>query len=325
MALLNFQSSYGTNSNLENSLPDSDLQVDEFYLDKFFYYMEERQRITMKRKRGEPWPWTKDVFLRDYKFTNVYRELDRNSQWEINNITKNSKLSDEDTLFQILVFRIFNQPDFFEFIKRETGWKNGMPKYKEYLAGAFAELIDAYRQTGKNPFTNAYLTNSQSCIGKPRDWCYGNVIIPSYHERVPELLSEFSKHKTAEESAKLLVTLKSAGWFVAHEFYISLCYIAKYRDKSFWKWTEMDWTNVGPGASLGIRLIFPNLDTTKKQKDAIYWLHSMSESKMPNFEWLDDSREWTLHQIEFCLCEFSKYYKMMVKEGKQRSKYVFKG
>lgn len=325
MALLNFQSSYGTNSKLEQGLPDANLQVDEFYLDKFFYYMEERQRITMKRLRGEPRPWTEDKFLRDYKFTNVYRALDRNSQWEINNIIKDESLSSRDTLFHILVFRIFNQPDFFEYNKKHYGWANGIPKFSEYSKEVFAQAICDYRATGNNPFTNAYLTNSQSCPGQTRDWCYGNVIIPSYHERVPELLAEFKVHKTAEESAKLLVSLKSAGWFVAHEFYISLCYIAKYRSKTFWRWTEMDWTNVGPGASLGIRLIFPNLDTTKKQKQAIYWLWEMSPSKMPDFEWLDGDKEWTLHQIEFCLCEFSKYYKMMVGEGKQRSKYIPRG
>lgn len=321
MALLNFQSSYGTNSKLEQSLPDKELQVDEYYLDKFFYYMEERQRITMKRRRGEPFPWTDDPFLRDYKFTNVYRELDRNSQWEIRNIIIRN-LSDEDTLFQVLVFRIFNNPEFFDFNKKKYGWKSGIPSFHEYVQKDFEQAILDYRATGKNPFTTSYLTNSKACPGKTRDWCFGNVIVPSYHERVPSLLKEIKQHKTPEQTAKSFYLLKSAGWFVAHEFYISLCYIAKYREKSFFPWTEMDWTNVGPGASLGIRIIFPNLDNTKLQKEAIYKLHAMSQSKMPNFEWLDDSKEWTLHQIEFCLCEFSKYFKMMIKEGKQRSRYI---
>jgi hypothetical protein len=323
MALLNFQSSYGQNSRLEQGLPDVRCEVDEFHVDTFFRTMTERQKVTMKRRRGEPWPWTDDPFLRDYKFTNVYRELDRNSQWEINNIIKNQKLTDEDTLFHILVFRIFNQPDFFEHNKKHRGWRNGIPLYREYSREAFEQAIYDYRATGNNPFTNAYLTNSQSCPGQTRDWCYGNVIIPNYHERVPEILEAIKTHETAKESAKMLVSLKSAGWFVAHEFYISLCYIAKYRKRSFWPWTEMDWTNVGPGASLGLRLIFPNLDSTSKQLEGIYWLHAMAESKLDEFgfEWLDERREFTLHQIEFWLCEYGKYYKMMVGEGKQRSKY----
>ena len=98
-----------------------------------------------------------------------------------------------------------------------------------------------------------------------------------------------------------------------------------------------DWT----GASIGIRLIYPNLKTVKEQKQAIYWLRDAAEKqlgkisdergeKMPYLNWdkannryfVNDECNISLHQVEMWLCEFQKYWKMMIGKGKQRSKFI---
>ena len=121
------------------------------------------------------------------------------------------------------------------------------------------------------------------------------------------------------------------------------------------KFDQNDFTNVGPGASIGIRLIYPSLKTIREQKQAIYWLRDMADEMLdkigkekgepfPYLAWdkargeyyLFTKQEWeegelnddpiyhgiTLHQIEMWLCEFQKYWKMIIGEGKQRSKFV---
>lgn len=317
----------GSPSPFEHLLPDSRLDVEEYYMDLFFKTMIERQEIYHKKEiLKQPYPWTEDKIFREFKFTNVYRELDKNSRWEIENIVINNDLTDEDRLFQILVFRAFNNPLFFEFIKERAGdiWEKGIPKYSDYHAKLFSMCIDKYRKQGKNPFTNSYVTNSKYCPGQSRDWCFGNRVIPEYHQQTPQLLKFIINSKTALECAQKLRELPSAGGFLAHEYYISLCYIGKYREESFFRWTEDDWTNVGPGASLGIRLIFPSLDTIKKQEQAIYWLRDISSSKLEElggFRYPYYYEKLTLHQIEFFLCEFGKYWRMLVGEGKTRQKY----
>ena len=129
--------------------------------------------------------------------------------------------------------------------------------------------------------------------------------------------------------------------FIAHEFYQDFTYIPRYRGIEFMKFDQNDFTNVGPGASIGIRLIYPSLKTVREQKQAIYWLRDLAEEwltkigdekgeKMVYLNWdtkkgayyLTNNCNITLHQIEMWLCEFQKYWKMIIGEGKQRSKFV---
>lgn len=40
-------------------------------------FASERHLIYKRREAGQPKPWTKDKILRTFRFTNMYRELDR--------------------------------------------------------------------------------------------------------------------------------------------------------------------------------------------------------------------------------------------------------
>ena len=75
-------------------LPDDTIDVHQEHKRLFFWLMHERMAIWKRRfidKKDRP--WTENEILRDYKFTNVYRELDRNSQWQIKNILLDDELS----------------------------------------------------------------------------------------------------------------------------------------------------------------------------------------------------------------------------------------
>jgi hypothetical protein len=101
------------------------------------------------------------------------------------------------------------------------------------------------------------------------------------------------------------------------------------------KFNQDDYTNVGPGAEVGIRLIFPNRKNKTEKLQAIYDLRDLSSDylkffgdfkyldydKSTNQYFIDENGKLTLHQIEMFLCEFQKYWKMMIGEGKQRSKF----
>ena len=51
-------------------------------LEIFKYYVAERYRIhIMKDVEGKPFPWTNDMILSMYRFTNVRREQDKNSKY----------------------------------------------------------------------------------------------------------------------------------------------------------------------------------------------------------------------------------------------------
>ena len=352
-------------------LPDDTIDVHQEHKRLFFWLMHERMAIWKRRfidKKSRP--WTENEILRDYKFTNVYRELDRNSQWQIKNILLDDSLSLKNLIWKLMVFRFFNNPETFTFNPNKSGtaiqsdlfgapiksglkqaekisdlisatkWRNGIPDYDEYDEDEFSRFIAGVRSSGQNPYTTAYLINSQATPGQPRDYCYTRVVIPTLHKRIPEIIKLVLKAKQPEEIIDYLTTMPAVANFIAHEFYQDFTYIPRYTDRKFMKFDQNDYTNVGPGASIGIRLIYPSLDTVAKQKDAIYWLRDEAERELTKvakskgepmyyLEWDKENRNYylsdecniTLHQIEMWLCEFQKYWKMTIKTGKQRSKF----
>lgn len=323
-----------------DELPDPSINVYIPYLNLFFETMYERQMIWKRRFIDNlPPPWTKNRILRDYKFTNVYRELDRSSQWQIQNILLDESLTLKDLIWKMMVYRFFNNPQTFETGKHI--WRNGIPDYDEYNVETFADFIYSVRKSGINPFTNAYYINSDAASGKGRDYCYTKVIIPHLHDNINRLIIEVKKASTPEDIIVFLKTIPGVADFIAHEFYQDFTYIPKYTNREFMKFDQNDFTNVGPGASLGIRLIFPSLETVKEQKQAIYWLKEKSNEELkkigkqkaqtfPFLYWDKNKRQYfisnecniTLHQIEMWLCEFSKYWKMKIGEGKKRIRFT---
>ncbi len=314
----------------KNALPSADQDVNMFYIHDFFQSMYDRQEVWYNRfVLQEPTPWTDNKIFQEYKFTNVYRELDRNSQWEIENITK-AKISFINKVWKISVFRFIINYEFFDHI-------GGIPDFEDFDNEVFYKQICDYRATGKNPFTTAYLVNSANCPGITRDECYGRVVLPALHENIEDVYGDMSVYGGDPiKFIKRITKLPSIGMFVAHEMYISLCYIAKYTDDTTFPFTENDWTNVGPGASSGIRILLPNLKGYKQQWEGIHMIQRLAapylEEHFPDFKFIyynKKSKEYgiskkstiTLHQIEMWLCEYQKYFKMKLKMGKQRTKF----
>lgn len=367
-------------------LPDENLEVCEENLTLFFKTMYERQMIWKRRFIDKkPRPWTNNKIFQENKFTNVYRELDRNSQWLIKNIILDDALDLKNLIWKMMVFRFFNNPETFTFEAKDkiiqpslfgeyeksglkqaeskeelisaTKWRNGIPDYDEYDEDEFSRFIAGIRSCGKNPYTTAYFINSQATPGQPRDYCYTRVVIPTLHKKIDELIKVVKTAKTPENIIEYLKTLPVVADFIAHEFYQDFTYIQNYTNREFMKFDQNDFTNVGPGASIGIRLIYPNLKTVREQKQAIYSLRDIANKYLdkigiekkemfPYLSWDKEKGEYftytsddlefddlmpsdfmykkgiTLHQIEMWLCEFQKYWKMKIGKGKQRMKFI---
>lgn len=77
----------------------------------------ERYRIKKRKDAGEPQPWTTDPVLRDFRFTNVYREDDRESKYLIQNIST-ADMDFENKFYNTLLFRSYNK---WETMKRIGG------------------------------------------------------------------------------------------------------------------------------------------------------------------------------------------------------------
>jgi len=320
-------------SSFAKHLPSKNLVLDGFHMHEFFRTMYERQKIFIKRNViKEKAPWTNDPILRDNRFTNVYRELDRNSQWEIHNILLDHSISKKDLIWKIIVFRLFNKIELFDFM-------GGIPNYDDFDQDEFLSVVTEFRATGQNPFTGSYYVNSTFGKGLSRDEAFCRLTLPKVHSVMPKIRKVLMKG-TPEELHKLLLTIPGVGSFIAHEFYVSFTYAERYWKMPMNSWDENTWTNIGPGAELGLRLIMPNLSSDKELKKGLERLRNISKSYLHEYfndfefyNWNKDiARRYfskhgcnlTLHQIEMWACEYSKYWKMSIGKGKQRSKFIAK-
>ena len=121
-----------------------DITPNDKTLQYFFYFMQERMNIF----------WRKCQRPND-KFTNVYRATDRVSQFLLKNIIygKYAARKEEDMLLRILVFKIFNRPDTWEYLMSELGQPLTVDNFDP---PTLAKLLTK-RQEKMPIFNNAYM------------------------------------------------------------------------------------------------------------------------------------------------------------------------
>ena len=78
--------------------------------DDLFAFVRERHQIYLRRKAGQTKPWTTDPILQQYRFCNVYRELDTVTKW-IRDNWRRPHCDDPDLWFAMVVARLVNWPD----------------------------------------------------------------------------------------------------------------------------------------------------------------------------------------------------------------------
>jgi hypothetical protein len=168
--------------------------------------------------------------------------------------------------------------------------------------------------------------------------------IPQIYKSIPLICDAIRNKESIEAIISIILKIANVANFLSYEFYLDLCYIAKYNllyDKLIY-FTENDFVNVGPGCSTGLRLIFPNQNTYKKQLHSLDVLYKNAEKQLqqhiqlnhlPQFSYLywdkvekryyfSNQFNLTKHNIEFWLCEYQKYWKVLNNVGKQRQSHT---
>jgi hypothetical protein len=326
-------------------MPDPSIDLCEEHLEEFFHMVFERQQIWWKKTKLKlPRPWTTDPILSEKPFTNVYRFLDRSSQYLIHNIIRDTSITKlEDLLWKMMLYRFYNKPETFTHSKYAVG----LPSYKDFNPKVQWEQTVTHREKVGNSFHVAYLQNPTSLTKKKlgfdekkergnfKDFVYTHVVFKKAHSIIPELCRLFLSKALPDEIIKLYTTIDAVALFTATEFYLDLTYIPVYRDDFQFSWTPNHFANVGPGCSTGIEMIFPSL-SKKDQWKALPLLRDLAEDelkKIGDFKYIrwDKSKEeyvrcgfnLDLHSgSEFALCEFQKYKKNQWGVGKQKTKYI---
>ena len=278
----------------------------------YFQFMEKRMDIFWARYNDQKYPWTNDPILLRHKFTNVYRSCDRVSQYLIRNVIYNENvksLSEEDILLRILVFKVFNRIDTWEYIDHNSG---GI-FVKTFDVPSLSKLL-SQRIACKPIFSSAYLMT-----GSHTDY----VQFSSKHERwlqminekfiKENLLSKITKAKSLEEIFNLLADCPFIGNFLAYQYAIDFNYseIVNFDENSFVK--------AGIGAIRGLKKCFEN-PGGYNYEDLIRYTYDNIEKLRERFGYPDFKnlfgRKPTLIDLQNCFCETDKYLRVKMPELK---------
>lgn len=290
------------------------------------------QRYTIHLKKDvlkETPPWTTDQVLRDFRFTNIRREHDRESKWVIEHITNNPELCYEDKLLNVILFRLFNKHETAELIEQPIQFYHGYDpeKYrpifesvkKDYPAYIF--FTGAFITGGMKRALKRYLPN-----GTKEDSMPMRVMRFIHYLYQDGVIDKIKSCTTQKEVYDLLRGYLGIGDFLAYQFFVDMTYIKEF------PFSENEFTVAGPGCVRGLNYLFKDRDGMNYE-ECLFWLRDNLDRlfiKTLRKDWNPKKLFWDLPEedcyfnvmsLENCFCELSKYIRAKEGTGRPRKRY----
>jgi hypothetical protein len=318
--------------------------------DRFFAYARARHEITLKRAAGLPRPWTSDPILDTYRFTNVFRELDRVTLWidrhvrqPLNGMLARGEVQPWQAVLGMVLTRTFNRTETLEQIFCQERLVDGLePCGWAYIRGGNAapttgELEEYMRRYCPKPWvTGAYIVKTPDGMDKLAGALW---IVEQARHRLPTLAADGAFARSMESLHADLVAMPYLGGFTAYEIVSDVRWLRVGRD-----WPDiMSWAHAGPGAIRGLHRVYGRWDIrTRKSmsglrttgqaqalaemrelltlsRDGQYWPNAVVTPAMHGLSGgVADWPLWEMREVEHTLCEMDKHERVRNGEGKPR-------
>lgn len=287
--------------------------------DLYWKFAFERQAIFERRVTGQPKPWTQDPILKTYKFCNVFRAADRESQHLIREAACNAAFDGSDNqLFQIVAYRFFSEIETWRGLKRALGRP---PVIADLADGGFTRALEETKAARGKLYTNAFILCANKAFG--HDQKYKNHVALFRKMFMQDNLAQrLRKARTLKEIYEVLRSYPLMGDFMSYQVAIDLNYSSQIN------FSENDFCQAGPGALRGIKKAFVDLgDLSPAQV-----IGRMVERQTEEFDRLGlpfkGLRGRPLHAIDAqgLFCELDKYGRVafpQIKSARTRIKAKF--
>ena len=307
-------------------------------MQRFYDFVTERYKIHLRKDvLHKEAPWTNDGVLQQYKFCNVRREHDRQSQYIIKNISTNPCLSLEDKIVNSFYFRAWNNWDTMKDLGGPWTAKDlYSSQMKQQIRPIYQELAtedpdrkwwsSAYNQGGTKQAWR--YPNQNEKINKEYDMPLRVFHIGPWlkeHNTVEKLLNA-NDQKVAFEAIK---EIQGFADFLAYQVFVDLAYIKEF------PFSENEFVIAGPGCKKGLDYLFDDYDGMSPE-EALFWLRDNVDSLFSQVA-EDNKRSWdpkelfvdlpkydrclNIMSLENCMCELSKYIRTIEGTGRPRVKY----
>ena len=274
--------------------------------DRLAAFAVERHRVYLRRKAGEPWPWTDDPILREWRFTNVYRELDKVTDW-IRTKWREPHDSDPDLFFAMCVARFVNWPATLEQLGYPVPWK----------PLKFLSVMQERRAAGQQSYSAAYMI--RALPGRPgmrkEEYLAEFVFGPLWEKRKKGL------RPRPGDSLKfyhdVLQNQYGLGSFMAGQVVVDLKYVEPLKSAADW-WT---FAASGPGSLRGLNRVLGNPVKQPWKEDCWRLGCEVARGKI-NKRFKKEGFELIHGQdCNNVLCEYDKMERVRLGEGQPKMRY----
>lgn len=306
--------------------------------DDFFDYAIERHKIYRRKESGAPRPWTEDPILDHYKFTNIYRQLDRVTIW-YNAYVRDQYLNDPaKLLLATVIFRWFNRVTTGEALFVNEYGPNNETAFETFLRNGCTDVSVLKKaildHCGKGPYvTGAYIIKTPEGYTKldgvleiirrfcaashphtpPRPFVHGGIY---NYTQMADRLND--RQELLQEVWTWFTQFEYLGEFTAYELVCDLRYTPLLEQAS----DKLTWANPGPGAMRGLNRIHGR--EVKSRANRERFIEEMRELLLManNGLWPENlGPSWEMREVEHTLCEFDKYQRVLHEEGRPRGIY----
>lgn len=213
-----------------------------------FAFMRERHFVYLRRRQGLPAPWTTDPVLQQYRFCNIYRELDKVTQWICKNLLGPNK-NHPDLWWYAVLARFFNKPESLEY-----ALKSGVVNVDNFSPQKFQKTMEKYRSEIGPVFNSAYIINGISKPGSSGQSKIAMIAFDVLRDMLEEkeALREAIKAKSYKGFLEVLSGFHGMGPFMANQVGVDLTYFPSALKGA----KDIDSViSPGPGTCKGIRFL----------------------------------------------------------------------
>lgn len=284
--------------------------LDSDLLDLYVSYQKERTNIYYKKEvlKQKP-PYTDQSYLRDYRFTNTRRELDKESKILIENVL-NKDISNKNKLMNSIFCRSFyskayplnlleqkyidfeniNNSDYYNYLLKTLPESSS----RVYLCSGFIRGCRWELEKDKIEFKNSL-----------------DAVLKQLHRYTDHYYESFWD---IESPIELMKKIKNLGNFLKYQVFVDMTYLSEY------PFSENEFVLSGPGCTIGINLLVQDLDGLTPE-EFMFWFRDNISILRPDFNpeemffFLEpEDRNWGVMQIENSFCEFQKLLKVYNKD-----------
>ena len=269
----------------------------------FIRFVVERYMVYLNRQRGHPPPWTKDKILQQYRFCNVYREYDKVTAW-IRDNWRTPYRDCVDLWFWMVQARFINRIEALELLPTPS---------QAFNPSRFIDILQRHHRKGGKVFSAAYIISTGGKRMDKIEYVAEHVLDPLWKAR--HSLRPQKGDYLANYAAKLKLH-NGLGSFIVGQIIADIKYVRPLLHARDW-WT---FAVSGPGSRRGLNRVYDRTGRWNESEwyDSLLALWKRVEQPLAAVE----MPPMHMQDLQNCLCEFDKYERARLGEGRPKQNYV---